>query len=67
MLQFDPETGHWGHIWPNLTFKHFNHGCTLFEQNGVPAMAVGGGLVCDGRSSEIVEFLTLPTTQGSTD
>ena len=61
MLQFDPATGIWSYIWPNMTFQHYNHGCTLFEQKGYPAMAVGGGLSCDRESSEIVEFLILPT------
>jgi len=61
VMQFDPATGIWSYIWPNMTFQHYNHGCTLFEQKGYPAMAVGGGLSCDRESSEIVEFLILPT------
>merc|ERR1719492_236597 len=40
-----------------MTFKHYNHGCTLFEHNNFQALAVGGGQSCDHGSSEIVEFL----------
>ena len=38
VLQFDPENQTWSYIWPNMTFKHYNHGCTLFEHNGYPGM-----------------------------
>jgi len=62
VLQFDPDNQTWSYIWPNMTFKHYNHGCTLFEHNGYPALSVGGGQSCDHESSEIVEFLALPTS-----